>query len=229
MKKLYLIEDDKKLATHLSVYLRKNRYEVYTVFDFRKIEEEFKKINPDLVIMDVNLPYNDGFYLCRNIRKVSKVPIIFLTARIDPKEQVLGMELGGDDYIIKPFNYQVLIAKINAIFRRYSSFDEVTLKYKKFKLSADKMLLYFEDKKINLSKTEFQILWKLFEKQEETVNRDEILESIWKNGDFVDENTLNVNLTRLRNKLKTFGIKNFIKTIRKKGYTLNSNYEEEEK
>lgn len=227
MYKIFLIEDDDKLREHVKEYIEKYGYQVFTVDDFKNVEKEFKYINPDLVLLDINLPYYDGFYLCRVFREVSNIPIIITSARTAEMEQVMGMELGADDYITKPFSLQLLFAKIKACFRRTYDLSKIEItantNINGLSLNEGDFSINFNNEQVELSKNEFKLLKKLIECKNEIVSREELLEILWDDTQFVDDNTLTVNVTRVKNKLKVVGIKNIIKTKRGAGYMFDSN------
>ena len=220
MKEILLVEDDLDLARELSLALNKWGFTVYRIERFDNILKEFLEKMPMLVIMDVNLPYFDGFYWCEKIRDVSKVPIIFLSSRDSNMDVIMGMNNGGDDYITKPFSVEVLISKINALLRRsydYVSSDSL-LYYDDIILDTEKCILKRGDKSIELTKNELKILSLLIKNKDKVVSRDKIMMSLWDDDEFVNDNTLTVNITRLRNKLKYIGIEDFIKTKKGLGY-----------
>ncbi|WP_425448233.1 response regulator transcription factor [Dethiothermospora halolimnae] len=225
MYKIFLVEDDEGLVKHVKDFLEKYSYEVFTVEDFKDIEAEFDRVKPHLVLLDINLPYYDGFYICKILRKRSNVPIIIISARTSEVEQVMGMEFGADDYITKPFSFQLLLAKLKANIRRNYRMlkDENTLKINGLYLNDRNFNMYFDRKNIALTKNEFKLLKKLMENKDNVVTREELLEVLWDNELFVEDNTLNVNVTRVRNRLKEIGIKGAIKTKRGIGYSLDSN------
>lgn len=223
--KIFLVEDDVKLRKLIKMQLEKFQYDVQAIEKFDYISELFKKENPDLVLMDINLPYFDGFYWTTQIRKTSKCPIIFISARDGHMDQVMALEYGGDDYIIKPFSSELLIAKVKSQLRRaygeYSSIKEERI------LSQNNLIFYPERSEVEvnqktelLSQKEAQLLEVLLERFPEVVSRQELLEQIWDLESFVDDNTLSVNMTRLRKKLTHLGLENSIITIRGKGYRL---------
>ncbi len=223
--KIFLVEDDVKLRKLIKMQLEKFQYDVQAIEKFDYISELFKKENPDLVLMDINLPYFDGFYWTTQIRKTSKCPIIFISARDGQMDQVMALEYGGDDYIIKPFSSELLIAKVKSQLRRaygeYSSIKEERI------LSQNNLIFYPERSEVEvnqktelLSQKEAQLLEVLLERFPEVVSRQELLEQIWDLESFVDDNTLSVNMTRLRKKLTHLGLENSIITIRGKGYRL---------
>jgi DNA-binding response OmpR family regulator len=229
MPKIMIIEDDEKLRKQVCEVLESNHYEIYAVNDFHNVEADFKEISPDLVILDINLPEYDGNYYCRIFRRISNKPIIITSARNSETDQILGMELGADDYVVKPFNIQVLLAKINAVMRRlYGEYKEeekseilhvqgILLDEKSFKIS-------YRQKTEELSKNEFKLLKKFMENNNQVISREELLEEIWDESDFVDDNTLTVNVTRLKNKLGELGICNAIRTKRGLGYIMDTEH-----
>lgn len=222
-----IVEDDKKITELIKKALERYGYKVYAVKDFSNIRSEFIKNNADLVLMDINLPFYDGFYWCRDIRTVSKVPIIFISARDSDMDQVMAIENGGDDYITKPFSYDLLLAKIKGVIRRvYGSYAESSEVYevRGLFLHINQSIVEFNKKKIELSKKEFQLLHTLLKNVNKIVSRETLLEVLWNDTYFVDDNTLSVNITRLRKRLEDLGIKDVIETKRGQGYILVSNW-----
>lgn len=221
MKKILLIEDDLDLSKQLSLSLNKWGFSVELIVDFSNIVEEFTEKQPNLIIMDVNLPYYDGFYWCEKIREISKVPIIFLSSRDSNMDLIMGINNGGDDYITKPFSIEVLITKINAILRRsYDyTFSDSIIYYKDTILDMEKCTFKYEDNIIDLTKNEMKILSILIKNKGKVVSRDKIMMSLWNDDEFVSDNTLTVNVTRLRTRLKDeLGLNDFIKTKKGIGY-----------
>lgn len=220
MYKIFLVEDDEKLNEHIKEYLQMYQYEVYTVKNFKNTEKEFEEINPDLVLLDINLPYCDGFYLCRVFRKKSNIPIIITSARTAEMEQIMGIELGADDYITKPFSLKMLVTKISAALRRTNelSKDFEGLSVNGLELKENNFRARYNGKEIEFSKNEFALLKKFVENKETILKREELLELIWDDSDFVNDNTLTVNVTRVKNKLREIGIEDVIKTKRGVGY-----------
>lgn len=219
MSRIFLIEDDDKLNSHIKEFLEMYHFQVDTVNNFKEVEKEFESANPDLVLLDINLPYCDGFYLCRVFRKTSSLPIIIISARTGDMEQIMGIELGADDYVTKPFNLQLLLAKIKACLRRVNLQEKVEdFHVNGLKLDQNSFKIYFKDKEVELSKNEFKLLKKLIENKGIIVERGDLLELIWDDSQFVDDNTLTVNVTRVKNKLKELQIENVIKTKRGVGY-----------
>lgn len=228
MSKIMLIEDDIELRNQMMEVLSGYDYEVYAVEEFRNIEEQFVKLAPQLVLLDINLPYYDGNYYCRIFRKHSNIPIIITSARNSDMDQILSMELGADEYIVKPFNIQVLMAKVNALFRRlygdYASGSEnskeitvqgIVLDNASFKIS-------YGAKTEELSKNEYKLIKKFLQNENVVLSREELLEEIWDESSFVDDNTLTVNVTRVKNKLANLGIEDVIKTKRGAGYLFDA-------
>lgn len=222
--KIMLIEDDTALKDIIINLLNKYGYKGIGVEDFRNVEEEIKEINPKLILLDINLPYFDGFYFIRAIRRKSKIPIIVISARNTAGDQVLGIELGADDYILKPFEPEILLTKVKAILRRtYGELSEDnirSLSIEGLKLDEESFKASYKNKSVLLSRNEFKILKRLIEANGKVVKRELLFEDIWDDREFVDENTLTVNVTRVKSKLEELGLKNVIKTRRGLGYTL---------
>ncbi|EKS4342356.1 DNA-binding response regulator [Clostridium sporogenes] len=223
MYKIMIIEDEEKIANIIKKSLEKWGFETYIVKDFNDIFQEFLHINPQLVLMDVNLPAYDGFYWCSKIRSMSKVPVIFLSSRSTNMDIVMAVNMGGDDYITKPFSIEVLNAKINAILRRTYSYRDSNmdvLDCKGAMLSLKDNILYYQDKTIELTRNEFKILYILMKEYETIVSREDIMQELWQDENFIDDNTLTVNINRLRKKLNKIGLNDFIKTIINQGYVI---------
>lgn len=231
MFKIFIVEDDKGLVRLLDNSLAKFGFETKSVDDFDTVKAQFEQFQPHLVLLDVNLPKFDGYYWCRQIRTISTCPILFISARDSKMDQVMALENGADDYITKPFDYEIVIAKINSQLRRaYGSYaisnNERTTSVNGLKLDVEKMKLSLKDNEIELSHTEAKILDELMKKAERLVTRDRLLEKIWDDQVFVDDNTLNVYITRVRKKLALLGIVDAVQTIRGQGYRLLPNWEE---
>ncbi len=219
--KLLLIEDDVTLFNELKERLEQWSYDVYGICDFSNVMQEFSEVKPDLVIMDIQLPKYDGFHWCRMIRSHSKIPIIFLSSRDHPSDMVMSMQFGADDFVQKPFHFDVLVAKIQALLRRvynYSveqvnllSWQGATIDYEKNKVST-------ESTAIDLTKNEIFILKCLIHKKNTIVSRDELINSLWEDKRFISDNTLTVNVNRLRKKLDEIGLGTFIETKVGQGY-----------
>ncbi|WP_102272667.1 response regulator transcription factor [Cytobacillus massiliigabonensis] len=233
MFKIFIIEDDKQLISLLEEHLYKFGYDVKIVENFDAVRSQFEQYEPHLVLLDVNLPKYDGYYWCRQIRNLSTCPILFISARDSKMDQVMALENGGDDYITKPFDFEIVIAKINSHLRRaYGSYaasqNGRTITVGGLKLDVERMMLTFNDESIELSHTEAKILDELMKKSERVVSRDRLLEKIWDDQAFVDDNTLNVYITRVRKKLDALRISNALQTIRGQGYRLISNWGHDE-
>lgn len=226
--RILLIEDDLKLREYVSEYLRAYDFESYVIKNFKDVIGEIDNINPDLILLDINLLEFDGFYFLKVIRKKYNIPIIITSAISEVGEQIRGMELGADDYITKPFPIGILIAKIKAIMRRKNEYNEeneliVNLnENEKIILENNSMKLLYKGKKLELSKNEHKILKLLIERIGQVVTREELLETLWDETTFVDDNTLTVNVSRLKKKLEGIGLKNIISTKRSIGYVFNN-------
>lgn len=226
MAKIMIIEDDEMLMKQVKEVLEACGYDIVTVCNFVAIEEQFQQEQPDMVILDINLPHFDGNYYCRIFRRQSKVPILITSARNSDMDQIFSMELGADEYLVKPFHLQVLIAKVNALFRRsygeYSNLGTdssrevygIYLDEKGFKVT-------YNDETEELSKNEYKLLKKFLDQVDEVISREELLEELWDESSFVDDNTLTVNVTRLKGKLASIGLEQVIKTKRGVGYMLD--------
>lgn len=230
MNKIMIIEDDPKLALYLESYITKYNYDVVVIDTFDQIMESFQEYKPHLVLLDINLPYYDGFYWCRKIRNQSICPIIFISARTGEMDQVMAIENGGDDYITKPFSPDVVMAKIRSQFRRaYGEYagghKERILELRNLELYLERHELHFDKKVVLLTKNETSILELLIDRYPRIAGREDLLEKLWDDQTFVDENTLNVNMTRVRKKFQELGIENAIETIRGSGYLLQITWE----
>ena len=220
MYKILIVEDDNTIAERLASHLKKWNYKTVCVRDFKNVMEEFKKTDPQLVILDIGLPFYNGFYWCQEIRKLSNVPIIFLSSMNDNMNIVMAMNMGGDDFIAKPFDLAVLSAKLQAVLRRSYGMElkSHTLDFDGISLDLDDTTASYKGEKIELTKNEFIILKTLFEKIGKVVSRDELMEKLWGNDEFVDDNTLTVNIARVRKKFEQVGADGLIRTKRGLGY-----------
>jgi len=229
MFKIFIVEDDKQLVTLLVDQLHKFGFNTQSVENFDFVLNQFETFSPHLVLLDVNLPKFDGYYWCRQIRKVSTCPIIFISARDGKMDQVMALENGADDYITKPFDYDIAVAKINSQLRRAygefsSSQDERRIDIEGLILDVERFTLSYQNHKVEISHTEARILEELMRKSEKVVSRDRLLEKIWDDQVFVDDNTLNVYITRVRKKLAALTIEDAVQTIRGQGYRLFPNW-----
>lgn len=219
--KLLLVEDDATLFSEMKGRLSNWQYEVHGVTNFSDIMKDFSETNPDLVIIDIELPKFDGFHWCRQIRSHSSIPILFLSARDHPMDMVMSMQLGADDFIQKPFNFDVLIAKIQAMLRRVYNYNTGQIVLKTWCGAAvdfEKNTVTNDRDTIELTKNEIYILKTLIENKNKIVSRDELIRRLWEDERFVSDNTLTVNVNRLRKKLEKLGLGQFIETKVGQGY-----------
>lgn len=219
--KLLLIEDDTTLFNEIKDRLAQWSYDIYGIGDFSKVVQEFTDIKPDLVIIDIQLPKFDGFHWCRMIRTHSNVPIIFLSSRDHPTDMVMSMQLGADDFIQKPFHFDVLIAKIQATLRRVYNYNTEKIELKTWcgaTVDYEKNTVSAETGTIELTKNEIFILKKLIEQKNKIVSREELINSLWDDKRFISDNTLTVNVNRLRKRLDELGLGHFIETKVGQGY-----------
>ena len=222
MSKIFVVEDEKTIREELSIFLSRYGYEVEALEDFENIIENIKGSNCDLILLDINLPVFDGYYICRAVRKFSDVPIIVVTSRDSEVDELMSMNLGADDFVTKPYNTQILLARIAALLKRsgMNSNSNSILTYKDFKLNLSNATVIYNDKNIELTKNEVKILSYLINHKGEIVSREILMEHLWNSDFFVDDSTLTVNITRLRKKLDEIGIKNVIETRRGLGYIM---------
>ena len=215
-----IVENDEIISNSIAGYLNKWQYTTHEVSNFQNVITEFVEEKPDIVLMDINLPYFDGYYFCEEIRKISKVPIIFISSASDDMNIVMAMNIGADDFIEKPFKLVVLKAKIEALLRRVYNFNSSNslIVYKEVIFDINKDEIKYKDNIATLTKNESKILTILLENREKIVSREEIITALWQSDNFIDENTLSVNINRLRAKLKSIGIDEFITTKKGKGY-----------
>jgi len=222
MYKIMIIEDDISIAETIKNHLSKWDFDVRYVTDFKNIIECFIQFEPHLVLIDIILPFYNGFYWCNEIRKISKVPIMFISSASDNMNIIMAINMGGDDFIEKPFDLNVLTAKVHALIRRtYSLVSNINLiEHKGVILNLNNTTLLYQNKKIELTKNEYKILQLLMENAGRVVSREEIMQHLWQSDSFIDDNTLTVNITRLRKKLAELGLENFIKTKKGIGYII---------
>lgn len=221
--RIFIVEDDRKIAELLADTLRKYQYEVAIIDDFDRVTEEVLQFRPHLILLDINLPAYDGYYWCRQLRGHTTCPILFISARSGDMDQVFALENGGDDFITKPFHYEIVLAKIRSHLRRSfgeyaSNLAERIIKVGALHLYIERMELQIRDEVIPLQKKEAVILELLMEASPKVVSRNTLLEQLWDDESFVDENTLNVNMTRVRKKLTDYGVLSTIETVRGAGY-----------
>ncbi|MBC3886829.1 response regulator [Acetobacterium paludosum] len=220
MYKILIVEDDAIIANSIKKCLENWGYDVELIEDFNGIIDQFVRFSPQLVLMDIALPLFNGYHWCTEIRKLSKVPIIFISSNSDNMNIVMAMNMGGDDFIAKPFDLNVLVAKVQAILRRAYSFqgEADLLEYRGAILNLSDASLIFQEQKVELTKNDFRILKILMENKGKVVSRDQMMTRLWDDNCFVDDNTLTVNIARLRKKLDEAGLTEFITTKKGSGY-----------
>lgn len=214
MYRILIVEDDTSIAEAISKQAKAWDLETKPISDFRNVMAEFSAFDPHLVLMDLALPFFDGFYWCREIRKVSKVPVIFISSASDDMNIIMAMNMGGDDFIAKPFQQRVMMAKIQAMLRRTYDFGSKVpvIEHRGALLNMGEGVLIYQDNRIELSKNDYRILSTLMENKGEVVSREKLMKTLWESDSFVDENALNVNIGRLRKKLEAAGLVDFIET-----------------
>lgn len=222
MYRIFLVEDDETIARLIKKHLEKCEYEVSTVQDFGNVLGEFAVCDPQLVLLDIRLPFYNGHYWCTQIRQVSKVPIIFLSSVSDNMNIVMAMNMGADDFIPKPFDLEVLTAKVQALLRRSYDFagSSSMLEHKGMLLNLSDATILYQEQKVELTKNELKILQTLIENKMQVVTRETLMTRLWESDMYVDENTLSVNVNRLRKKLTSIGLEDSILTKKGIGYQI---------
>lgn len=223
MYKIMIIEDDPSLSAKIGEGLSRWGFNAIEVENFEDIMGEFAKHNPQLIIMDINLPFFDGFYWCNRIREISKLPIVFLSSRDTNMDIIMAVNMGGDDFITKPFSMDILMAKIHALLRRTYSYGENAgqiIDCKGTILNISDSTLLYNGEKVELTKNELKILLLLMKNRGKIISRERIMRILWDDDVFVNDNTLTVNINRLRNKLRDNGLKDFITTRKGQGYLI---------
>lgn len=220
MLKIMIIEDEATIRDELSLILENEGYSTVAITSFSEVAEQVTENMPDLILLDLGLPGRDGFLICADIRRVSKVPIIFVTSRDSAMDELKALSLGGDDYITKPYNIPVLIAHIKAVLRRGVKQEPDTFEVKGLTLNPIKGCMSYGEKEMELTKNEIRILACLMNQEGEIVSRMNLIEYLWDNQIYIDDNTLSVNITRLRGKLDELGLIDYIKTRRGLGYQI---------
>lgn len=222
MYKIFMVEDDEIIARSIREHLQAWNYDVCCVEDFSNVVAEFVRFDPQLVLMDITLPFFNGYHWCSEIRKISKVSVIFLSSAADNMNIVMAVNMGADDFIPKPFDLEVLTVKIQAMLRRSYDFAGTgsMLEHKGAILNLNETTLTYQEQKIELTKNEFRILEILMENKEKVVSRETLMTKLWESDNYVDENTLSVNVNRLRKKLEALGLEEFILTKKGIGYRL---------
>ncbi|WP_055069867.1 response regulator transcription factor [Clostridium massiliamazoniense] len=219
--KIFIVEDEEKMVKELILTLNKYGYSTSFSFDFEHIVDCIINDNPHLVLLDINLPYYDGFYICRELRKSSNIPIIVVTSRDSDMDELMSINLGADDFITKPYNTQILLARIGALLKRtYNDNTIETFKLRDLIYNLSTSEAIFSTNKVELTKNESKILYILFQNKGKIVSRDKIIKALWQAEEFVDDNTLTVNINRLRKKLEEIGAKDYLQTKRGQGYIL---------
>lgn len=222
MYRIMIVEDDEVIAKVISEQLAAWGLELIAITDFSDVMKQFSELSPQLVLMDISLPFFNGYHWCSEIRRVSRVPVIFISSASDNMNIVMAVNMGGDDFITKPFDMNVLVAKVQAMLRRTYEFTAAVsyLEHRGAVLNTDDGMLNFGGKKISLTKNEIKILSELLRNKGRIVPREELMEKLWQTDCYIDENTLNVNIARLRKKLDDAGLSGFITTKKGMGYII---------
>ncbi len=218
--KIFIVEDDAVIARAMKNHIETWGFTARTATDFRDVMREFAAFSPHLVLMDISLPFFNGYHWCSEIRRISEVPVIFISSAVDKMNIVMAVSMGGDDFIAKPFDLEVLTAKIRALLRRTYDFSGTAalIEHRGAILNTDDTTLFYEGRQIDLTKNEYRILKTLMEERGHVVSRDTLMKRLWETDSFVDENTLTVNVARLRKKLESAGLSDFIRTRKGEGY-----------
>ena len=218
---ILIVEDDEKLRNEIEIFFSHHGYQAESLKKFDNTIQDIININPDLILLDINLPGADGEYVCKEIRKQSNVPIIVITSRDNEVDELLSINYGADHYITKPFNIQILLAKTNSLLKRSNMRSEQDkIDAGDFIINLSNSMIIKDGKEIDLTKNELKILKYLNEKRGKIVSREEIMDYLWESNSFIDDNTLTVNITRLRNKLEELNLKELLETKRGQGYIL---------
>ncbi len=219
--KILIVEDHEPIRTQLCKFLEKYGYQTIPLKNFETIIEDCLNKQADLILLDINLPVYDGYYICREIRSHSDIPIIVVTSRDSEMDELMSMNLGADDFIAKPYNTQILVARIASLLKRTQKISiDQKIVYEGLEVYFNKSIVKYKDEEMELSKNEIRILYTLLENKGAIVSRDQLMEALWQSNEFVDDNTLTVNVNRLRKKLKSIGQKEFIQTKRGQGYMI---------
>ncbi len=222
MYKILIVEDDEIIARSVKKHLESWEYDVHCIHDFANVMAEFAEFAPQLVLMDITLPFFNGYHWCNEIRKISKVPVVFLSSAADNMNIVMAVNMGADDFIPKPFDLDVLTVKIQAMLRRSYDFagTSTILEHKGAMLNLTEATLSYQEQRLELTKNDLRILQVLMENKEKVVSRDTLMTKLWESDSYVDENTLSVNINRLRKKLEAIGLTDYIITKKGIGYRL---------
>ena len=224
MYKIFIVEDDEGIANGIASQLKSWGHETFLCEDFNNVINEFVKVQPHIVLLDISLPFFNGFHWCNEIRKISKVPIVFISSASENMNIVMAMNMGADDFVAKPFDLNVLVAKVSALLRRTYDFAESVpvLECRGAMLNTGDGTVTYEGNKVELTKNELKILSTLMKERGKTVSREKLVEILWESDSFVDENTLTVNVNRLRKKLESLGLTDFISTRFGEGYIIKN-------
>ena len=222
MQKILIIEDDEKIRDELESFLNKHGYNAKALINLDNVVEDILKEKADLILLDINLPYMDGEYVCKEVRKTSNVPIIMVTSRDSELDELISLNYGADQYVTKPYNIQILLAKIIGLLKRNQNagINQDKIDCKEFILNRSKSIIEKDDLKVELTKNEISILYFLILHRGSIVSREDIMEYLWESEAFIDDNTLTVNMKRLRGKLEEVGLEDIIETKRGQGYML---------
>lgn len=221
MFKIVIVEDDEQIREELKLLLQNSGYEAKVISDFQNVVSKILEEQAHLILLDVNLPEQNGYEICSKIRAKSNVPIMFVTSKNNAMDELNGMMRGADDYIEKPYYIPILLARINnLLMRSYPKEERNTIEYKGITLEILKSTIFYQDKQIELTKTELKTMYYLFMHPDRIVSREEMIDYLWDNGVYADDNSLSVNITRLREKLKQLGFENLIETKRGQGYKI---------
>ena len=222
MQNILIVEDDEELSKELEKFLSQNGYEASRITNFENVINDILNSKCNMILLDINLPGNNGEYICKEVRKISDVPIVMITSVDSELDELISLNYGADDYITKPFNLQILLAKIATILKRTSSNnkDQTKINCENFILNLSKSTIEKDGKEIELTKNEFKILYYLVQNRGKIVSREELMNYLWDSEMFVDDNTLTVNITRIRNKLEEVNLKDILETRRGQGYIL---------
>lgn len=220
LKRILIVEDDISLCKELKTLLENSGYEALTLTDFKNSKEEILKISPDLILLDINIPYINGELLLQELRKESNIPVIMVTSRNQEVDEVLSISYGADDYITKPYNPTILLLRIGAIFKRIDQ-NNIVQNYKELNINIQKGIITRKEKEVILTKNEMIIFNYLLNNQNRIVTRDEIMTDLWNNNEYINDNALTVNISRLRSKLREVGYEDAIETRKGQGYILS--------
>lgn len=219
MASIFIVEDDTKIREELKILLEKYGYTCIVTDHFHNIPEQVLELNPHLVLLDINLPVMDGYYVCKELRKRSQVPVIIVTSRDSEVDELMSMNLGADDFVTKPYNTQILLARIASVLKRaYQVEPKNTLNHRGLELDISKSMASYAGQSAELTKNELRILHLLMRNADRIISRSEIMNDLWQSDEFIDDNTLTVNINRLRKKLEGIGVYDYLITKRGQGY-----------